>query len=194
MRIYSLVVLRVFDRLKIRLFSIGLSILVFLPTTGCLLLSKQDLAPPLESRSAIRQETFSARSNEEEPSLDSTSKNDMPFRARVAQEPMPAMVSVLSGKAEDASTDGDWEKAQAALERAVKVSPKDYMLWQRLAYSHYRQGNGELALSSAQRALNLAEEVEGDIRSVWELIGDIEAARGNREKAVFAKRRAEENK
>ena len=194
MRIYLLVLLRAFDGLKIRLFRIGLSALVLLPTAGCLFLSKQDSPLPIDSRAGIRQETSMVRSSSEESSRPSTLQTDRPIGTRAPQDPMPAMVSVLSGNAEDATSYGDWEKAQAALERAVKVSPKDYMLWRRLAYSHYRQGNDQLALSSARRALNLAEEVGGNISFVWELIGDIEASIGNHKAAVFAKRRAKAKK
>ncbi|MEQ8230349.1 MAG: tetratricopeptide repeat protein [Gammaproteobacteria bacterium] len=81
---------------------------------------------------------------------------------------------------------GEWDRAQAALERAVRLSPQDAELWRQLAYTHYREGDLEQAAAHAQRAVALAPDaVEG-----WQLVADIESARGNAEAAARARTRA----
>ena len=77
-------------------------------------------------------------------------------------------------------------RAQAALERAVKLSPQDAELWRQLAYTHYREGDLVQAAAHAERAVALAPESTAG----WALVADIEAARGNAAAAERARRKA----
>lgn len=89
-----------------------------------------------------------------------------------------------------AAARGEWERAQAALERAVKVAPDDNDLWRQLAYTHFRQGAHPQALQFAHRSLEGTPSAPMAAAS-WRLIADIEDARGNVAAAAEARRRAE---
>ena len=179
---------------KTRCFSIVLSVLISVSISGCLSPLKRESPAPLERRPDSSQTTSANPLTDAGRAFKTESATDKSSSVRNVREVRPAMVLALSDKADDATSDGDWDRAQAALERAIKVAPKDYALWLRLAYSHYRQGNNELALTVASRALNFAEDVGGNVGLVWDLIGDIEAARGNHKAAVFAKSQARAKK
>ncbi|MCZ6894395.1 MAG: tetratricopeptide repeat protein [Gammaproteobacteria bacterium] len=86
---------------------------------------------------------------------------------------------------------GEWDRAQAALERALKLSPNDSSLWTQLAFTHYRKGTLKQAAELAQRALSLVSARPGEQAAAWRLIADIETAQGNSVQAASARRKAE---
>ncbi len=96
----------------------------------------------------------------------------------------------LRAAAAQAAERGDWQRAQAALERALKLDPRDHALWQQLAYTHFREGDLDQAIGFAERALSLAEGQKIDIRPSLNLIADIESARGNPAASKRARNRA----
>ena len=93
--------------------------------------------------------------------------------------PSSTAVQTLLAAAMQAAARDDWDRAEAALERAIKLAPQDSSLWSQLAYTHLRQGALEEAGEIAQRALSLASTRPADKALVWRLIADIETARGN---------------
>lgn len=97
----------------------------------------------------------------------------------------PAAQTLLDA-ATQAAARGEWERAQAALERAVKVSPDDAALWHQLAYTQYRRGEFGQALEIAQRALQV-DPARPAASETWRLIADIETARGNAPAAAAAR-------
>jgi tetratricopeptide (TPR) repeat protein len=97
----------------------------------------------------------------------------------------PAAQSLLDA-ATQAAARGEWERAQAALERAVKVAPDDAALWRQLAYTQYRRGEFNQALEIAQRALRVDPTPPAAAAS-WRLIAEIESARGNASAASAAR-------
>ena len=101
-----------------------------------------------------------------------------PPRNRAAQSLLDA--------ATQAAARGEWERAQAALERAVKVSPDDAALWRQLAYTQYRRGEFGQAIEIAQRALRV-DPAPPAATETWRLIADIESARGNQSAAAAAR-------
>jgi len=74
---------------------------------------------------------------------------------RPEQRQNPALMSLLSAAQKSVSR-GEWERARAALERAVKLAPHADVVWRQLAYTHYRKGDFEQAQVLAERALSLA--------------------------------------
>ncbi|MCB1745758.1 MAG: tetratricopeptide repeat protein [Gammaproteobacteria bacterium] len=111
--------------------------------------------------------------------------------AKPAEAPVPrdAATSSLLAAAMQAASRNDWDRAQAALERAVKLAPQDADLWRQLAYTHYRRGDQEQALQTAQRALSLPGAAAEQART-WALIADIQTARGDADAAAAARARA----
>jgi Tetratricopeptide repeat len=90
----------------------------------------------------------------------------------------PAVQSLLAA-ANTAAAQRDWDQAQAALERAVKLAPAKSMVWQQLARTHLQSGDVERAREVAQRALSLAAADGRENVAAWRLIADIEQARGD---------------
>jgi len=102
------------------------------------------------------------------------------------EPPRNAAAQSLLDAATQAAARGEWERAQAALERAVKVSPDDAALWRQLAYTQYRRGEFGQALEVAQRALRVDPAPSAAAES-WRLIAEIESARGNVSAAAAAR-------
>lgn len=104
-------------------------------------------------------------------------------------EPQPqfsAPVQSLVNAARQSAREGNWDRAQAALERAVKLAPSKSLLWQQLAYTHMHTGQLDRAREVAQRALTLAVADGRENVSAWKLIAEIEHARGNAAAAAAA--------
>ncbi len=88
----------------------------------------------------------------------------------------PAVQSLLD-QAREASARGEWERAQAALERALKLSPDNAAVWTQLAYTHLHRGELEQAQELAERAQVLSSAAGQQDPLIWQLIAEIEAAR-----------------
>ena len=101
-----------------------------------------------------------------------------------------AAVRHLLASAEQASRDGDNDRAAGQLERALRIEPRNAVLWHNLAIVRYRQGNYAQAESLALRAESFSQgDTQLRLRN-WRLIaaarqerGDIQGARAAREKA-----------
>lgn len=98
----------------------------------------------------------------------------------------PAVQSLLTA-ANTAAAQHNWDQAQAALERAVKLAPSKSSVWRQLANTHLQSGNLERAREVAQRALSLAAADGRENVAAWRLIGDIEQARGDASAAQLAR-------
>ncbi len=101
----------------------------------------------------------------------------------------PAVQSLVTA-ANTATAQHNWDRAQAALERAVKLAPSKSSLWQQLAYTQLQSGNLERAREVAQRALSLAAADGREDVAAWRLFGDIEQARGDVSAAQLARANA----
>ena len=104
----------------------------------------------------------------------------------VAPALSPAVQSLVAA-ANTAAARRDWDQAQAALERAVKLAPAKSSVWQQLARTHLQSGDVERAREVAQRALSLAAADGRENVAAWRLIGDIEQARGDAGAAQMAR-------
>ena len=105
---------------------------------------------------------------------------------RTAPTLSPAVQSLITA-ANTATTNRDWDQAQAALERAVKLAPTKSSVWLRLAQTHLLSGDLERAREVGQRALSLAAADGDENVAAWRLIGDIEQARGDVSAAQVAR-------
>ena len=108
---------------------------------------------------------------------------------RAAPALSPAVQSLVVA-ANIAAAQKNWDRAQAALERAVKLAPSQASVWRQLAYTHLQSGDLERAREVAQRALSLASADGRENVAVWRLIGDIEQARGDTAAAQAARTNA----
>jgi Flp pilus assembly protein TadD len=70
--------------------------------------------------------------------------------------PRNAAAASLQATAEQQRASGDTEKAAATLERALRIDPRDPMLWLSLAEIRLQQGDRSQAVELARRAETLA--------------------------------------
>jgi hypothetical protein len=67
----------------------------------------------------------------------------------------PAVIALLSEAAQQ-ENNGDLEIAAAKLERALRIEPRNAVLWHHLAAVRLRQGQNQLAASLAQKSNSFA--------------------------------------
>ncbi|MCH8504167.1 MAG: tetratricopeptide repeat protein [Ectothiorhodospiraceae bacterium] len=81
----------------------------------------------------------------------------------------PAVVALLE-QAEEASAAGEHDRAAALLERALRIDPRNAVLWHNLAVVRYRQGEYAQADSMAQRSLQHLSGRSDLQKRNWQLI------------------------
>lgn len=97
----------------------------------------------------------------------------------IEPEPRPAVVEGLLDTAQRQLAAGDAAAAAATLERALRIAPKDPLLWQRLAAVRLAQGRWDLAEQMAAKSNTLAGDDRAVMASNWLLIGDARQGRGD---------------
>lgn len=113
-------------------------------------------------------------------------RDDGPAPARES----PAVLALLAN-AREAQEAGRYGHAASALERALKVEPRNPRLWHRLALIRFRQGRHAEAAALALRSRSLAGgDPDLDSRN-WRLTAAARHALGDEEGARAALRRAE---
>ena len=99
-------------------------------------------------------------------------------------------VLALLDEARAAERAGDLEGAAASVERALRIAPRDAVLWHRLARIRLAQGRWRQAESLARRSLALAPRARALAARNWRLIARARRARGDAAGAREAERRA----
>lgn len=92
-------------------------------------------------------------------------------RDRAAPPGTPA--STLLASVDQAMAEGDFERAAAVSERALRISPRDAYLWYRLASIRYQQQRYDEAEGFARRALSFAGNDRDLSRDINTLLGQI---------------------
>ncbi len=131
---------------------------------------------------------------------------DTPAAVPIPLEPAPALeasgppvfrpanpaVGQLIAEADAAASAGDYSLARAQIERGLKLSPDDPLLWHQLARVNFAAGDMAQARSMAERSTSLAARQPALAAQNWALIGDIETRLGNTAAAndAFARARA----
>lgn len=82
----------------------------------------------------------------------------------VLQQQTNPAVQTLRKEAQQAVLDSRYDSAVVALERAVRIEPKDPYLWLDLAKLHFTQGDYQQAIQLAEKAKRLAG-VDGVVKS-----------------------------
>ncbi len=123
---------------------------------------------------------------------DRPGRHDPPPVQEPRGEAMPSAVRALGTEAERHSAAGDHDIAAARLERALRVAPRNPVLWQNLAVVRYRQGDYDQAESLAERSNAFAGGDRGLQAGNWDLIAAARRLRGDAEGASEATERARE--
>ena len=115
-----------------------------------------------------------------------------PATPRYARPQPKRAVSVLVRKAEDQRNGGDLDGATASLERALRISPDDPLLWHELAKVRMAQQQHHLVVQMAAKSNALANPHDAALRSAnWRLIAKARRAQGDVAGARDAQRRAD---
>jgi predicted Zn-dependent protease len=94
-------------------------------------------------------------------------------------------------RAEDQRRNGELDAATVSLERALRITPDDALLWQRLAGVRLAQQRHDLVLQLAAKSNALAKADDRGLRSEnWRLIAQSRRALGDGSGAREAERQA----
>ena len=104
---------------------------------------------------------------------------------------VPAVVTLLQ-QAEQQANDGDLESAAASLERAIRIDPRNAVLWYHLATVRLTQGEPMQAEQLASKSNSLAPGNYIQQSRNWLLIAQARRQLNNASGAATAERRARE--
>src|SRR5262245_982571 len=91
--------------------------------------------------------------------------------------PAPSVTLALVQQSESARASGDYDKAVALLERAIRIEPDRPELWIELATCHLQQGDYDAAEQFARKALQFTGTQYQLEQRAWGVIGAAQAAR-----------------
>lgn len=101
-----------------------------------------------------------------------------------------AAVIALEGESDRYLAGGRAEAAAASLERALRLTPGDAMLWHRLARVRLEQSRWDQCIELAQKSNSLAAGNRALQVANWKLVSRAQAALGNSSAAQAAARKA----
>ena len=115
--------------------------------------------------------------------------------AHIAQNAPPGQASSstvesLVQLADGQEKAGNLNGAAATLERALRIQPRNAVLWHRLASIRFDQGQHARAVSLATKSNSLATGNAGLVRNNWLLIAKSKRATGDAQGAMEAERMA----
>jgi tetratricopeptide (TPR) repeat protein len=114
-----------------------------------------------------------------------------PVRPSPAQAPSaPPAVLALQKQAEANLNSGQLDQAAAALERAVRIQPRNATLWNELASVRLRQHQPGLAEDLAKKSNVLAKGNRALVRKNWTIIAEARRAKGDGTGAAQAEAKA----
>jgi predicted Zn-dependent protease len=103
---------------------------------------------------------------------------------------LPPAVAELVRSAENATMAGEHERAAVQLERAIRIAPRNAVLWQNLAVVRYRQERFAQAESLALKSNSLTADTRLKLQN-WSLIAEARRSAGNQPGASEAQARAQ---
>lgn len=123
---------------------------------------------------------------------DNSAQVDTPVEAPVEPPPPsanPAVIALLDNAQIDASA-GRLPTATAAIERALRIEPKNPVLWQKLAMLKLQKGEYQQAENFAARSNSWAASNKALQAKNWRIISEARSLRGDNKGAQAALARA----
>ena len=99
-------------------------------------------------------------------------------------------VTALLASAKQKADSGDYSAAVSAVERALRIEPRNAYIWNRLANLRLRQGRYNQAADLADKSTALAGADDQLKRDNWSLIGQAKRKGGDIQGATAAERKA----
>ena len=174
------------------LMSVTLLIVVNASMFGCSSTTPREYLPPVVEKG--RQAPEQALPGTTGEPIASQPQAQPPAYSRetaVVRSQPPAVVALLD-QAEQQANAGELEPAAASLERAIRIDPRNPVLWYHLATVRLSQGDSSQAEQLAVKSNSLAAgNVAQQIRN-WQLVAQARREQNNTKGAAAAERRARE--
>ncbi len=149
-----------------------------------------ETAPPVEEPTvSVMALPETAGENRAEPLPENTAPQMTPSDATPA--PSSAVVALLDN-ADQQSKSGRLDAAAAALERALRLEPRNAEVWGRLAEIRLRQGQLDQAASLAAKSNNLAGNNVSVLTRNWKTIAQARGRKGDLKGAHEAQEKVRE--
>ena len=114
-----------------------------------------------------------------------------PTQSAVVKSHSPAVVALLE-HAEQQANAGELESAVASLERAIRIDPRNPVLWYHLATLRLAQGDPSQAEQLAVKSNSLATGINTQLVRNWQLIARARREQNNAAGAAAADRQVRE--
>lgn len=130
------------------------------------------------------------------PSVERVPPRTVPVPSRPASPSEPAQVSdspaviALLERAETQHQGHDVDAAAVSLERALRIEPRNPLLWQRMANLRLEQGQWDQAVQMAARSNSYAGRYSGLRARNWQIIATARRALGDVQGAADAELKA----
>ncbi|MGV6826623.1 MAG: hypothetical protein ACWA5Q_06580 [bacterium] len=147
-------------------------------------------APSSEGTASIPSAPPPSRPAPDEPQIAAY----VPPREPELVRPQPnRAVQALSARADDQFADENYVAAAGTLERALRIAPKDPLLWNKLAHVRFSQKQYAMASELASKSLSTAGKQDISLkRDNWNLIATAKRSLGDEQGARQAERKAAE--
>ena len=111
-------------------------------------------------------------------------QTDISVEALIEEPSQSLVVQRLSHIAQQARNKQQWETAADSLERALRIEPRNAVLWGQLADTRFQQTQWQQALQLAAKSNAIAGNNQNLIRRNWYLIANALDALGQTQKAL----------
>ncbi len=173
-------------------FFVLMSILFLTACAGPKPLSESE-PEPVAPAVPLPAETFEGKPQPRPASLPSY-RGQAETRAQSAESYSGPAVLALLKQARSALSKGRNDQASAALERALRIEPKNPFVWQTLAAVHLDGKRAEQAEATAEKAISLSQNNPHVAAGSWVLIAQARSLLGDIAGAEAAQQRADEIK
>ena len=103
--------------------------------------------------------------------------------------PKSSAAQTLLAQANTALASNEPRTAVVLLERAVRIEPREALLWIRLSKAHLQQGDTQVAFQHARKAIALAGSDSRKQTAAWLQLADVYQAQGRRSDAKNIRQR-----
>jgi len=176
------------------LFPVTLLVIANLSMFGCSSTAPREYPPPVVEKG--RQAPEQVPAGRTDAPVSSQPHVQPPAYSRetaVVRSQPPAVVALLD-QAEQQANAGELEPAAASLERAIRIDPRNPVLWYHLATVRLSQGDSPQAEQLAVKSNSLAAGNAAQQARNWQLIAQARRAQNDTQGAAAAERRARELK
>lgn len=154
----------------------GLKYLLPLLLAGCT--SAPGPRPPVEDRGTSAPSEYRLPPEQRPAEAPAPGVEVRPLRREPLAGENSAVDSLLA-RADAAAAEGDWQRAGGSVERALRIDPRNPVLWNRLARIRLNEGVPEQAIELARRSNSYARGRPALMAENWRIIAQARRALGD---------------